>query len=180
MGASPSTVDTLTSCKHSFSGSLGKLWFGKEIAIFGNYTISLPHNMSISITGNKHSVCITEHRTKVSAMMLTSLFYYTLGILSISRHKKISVIENGSLGDWISLQSLRWIVKHQTVSCLSSTTSSKKSYFFFSYWNPSAHWHHIGIKSVMVFPAWNPVRISATRQNSHTNMRAPAFFFLFL
>ena len=101
----------------------GSYGLEREIVVFGNDTISLPCNMSISIVGNKSPVCITEHSTTVSAMMLTSLFYCALGILSISRKQKIGDSGNGSLGDWINLQSLSWIVKHQTASCLSSTSS---------------------------------------------------------
>lgn len=38
--------------------------------------------------------------------------------------------------------------------------------FLLIYWNPPVHWHHIGIKSVMVFPPWKFVRIALTRQKS--------------
>lgn len=129
MGVAPSTVGTLTGCNCFFSRSPGNYYLERVIVVFGNYSISLPRNMSISIIGNKRSVCITEHTTTVSAMMFTCLFCHALGIPSISGNQKIGDSGNGSLGDWINLQTLSWIVKLQTVSCLSSTSSWKNVIF---------------------------------------------------
>lgn len=74
-----------------------------------------------------------EHSTTVSPIFLISLSCHAFGILNISKNQKIGDSRNGSLGDWINLQSHSWIVKHQTASYLTTISAwkkKKKRYFF--------------------------------------------------
>lgn len=110
---------------------------------FRSNIISLPLCVSISIIINKCSVCIEEHSTTVTAMVLTFFFYQAPDIPSIFRNEKIGDSENGSLAIWISLQSLIWTIEHQTASGLSNTLSSKTGFCSFTRILLASHWHQI-------------------------------------